>query len=80
MPGNKDDEENLWEIQFSDGDIETWNQSELASGLQLYKEHEKTMTAALSHKGYTSVISLKKFKKRDDGLYDILDVKDGALS
>ena len=38
------------------------------------------MTAAVSHKGYTSVISLKKFKKRDDGLYGILDVKDGALS
>lgn len=62
-------------FSFSDGNVETWDKSEVMSGLKLYKEHENTMTAAVSHKGDISFISFKEFKKRDDGLYDILDVK-----
>ena len=79
-PGNTDDEVDLWEIKFSDGDVETWELSELMSGLQLYKEHEKTMTATMTHQENMSFISLQKFKKRDDGLYDILEVTNNDLS
>ena len=50
------------------------------SGLQLYKEHEKTMTAAMSYQENMSFISLQKFKKRDDGLYGILEVTNDNLS
>ena len=78
-PGNTDDEVDLWEIKFSDGDVETWELSELKSGLQLYKEHEKTMTATMTHQENLSFISLQKFKKRDDGLYDILEVANDDL-
>ena len=78
-PGNTDDEVDLWEIKFSDGDVETWESSELMSSLQLYKEHEKTMTATMTHQENMSFISLQKFKKRDDGLHGILGVTNDNL-
>ena len=79
-PGNTADEVDLWEIKFSDGDVETWESAELMSGLQLYKEYEKTLTATMTHQKNMSFISLQKFKKRDDGLYDICEVTNDELS
>ena len=38
------------------------------------------MTAAMSHQENMSFINLQKFKKRDDGLYDILEVTNDNLS